>query len=256
MADVDVPVIGDVDSRWLYAAGALVAGVAGYAYLTRGRLGTMDTGDVAFGEAGEVYDAHGNLIGQPGSTPDYVPPTVVDSNVDVDDRGPQPTTNAEWARLARDELVAFGADGPTVTAALGRFLDRKSLTAIEAGLVREAIAVAGYPPQGGPWTVVESTVTPPPAAGLLAPPATFRALGPVRWSGSTPIYRLTWSPVQGARDYHLVHVGGSGNFVSGTAIDNKGSSPGRVDRWRVAARDSAGRIGSYRDLSFTAAKRK
>lgn len=204
MTELDVPVIGNVPEKWVYAGGAVVAGVVGYAYLTRNKRGTLDADEQLIGEAGEVYDAYGNLIGQPGSTPGYVPPTVVDSNVDVDDREGV-TTNDEWGRLARDELVAYGANAGAVTAALGKFLTRQPLTAVDAALVRQAIVVAGYPPQGGPWNVVEPTTTPPDSIELPAPVVT---------AGNITAQSVTfnWTRVPGAKSY-IVGVEKAGAII-------------------------------------------
>jgi hypothetical protein len=159
------------------------------------------------------------------------------------------TTNAEWSQFATDRLASLGYDPLAVGDALGKFLDRKPLNPTEANLARAAIAQAGEPPVGRPWPVL--TESAPASVGLGAPTG-FKAML-IGWRGSTPIYRLTWNPVQGAKDYHLVHVGGSSGFLANTVVDNQGSAPGKVDKWRVAARNPAGVIGPYADLAFTAA---
>lgn len=219
MADVNLPVIGDVPDTYVWAGGALVAGIVGYAYVTRNKRGTLDAGDELIGPEGEVYDAYGNLIGQPGSTPGYVPPTVTNSNRDVDDREGV-RTNGEWTIKARDEMVAFGANGSAVTAALGKFFARQPLTAIEADLVRQAIAVAGQPPEGGPWTVIEPTVTPP--GELAAPTVTAGNLTPTSAT-------FNWTRPQNAVKFIV------GREVGGVVVDERDVGNTAIFGWTGAA---------------------
>jgi hypothetical protein len=251
MSEVDVPIVGNVDDKWLYVGGALVAGIVGYAYFTRGKRGTLDAnaGDVAFGEQGEVYDAYGNLIGQPGGTPGYVPPNIINSTMDVDDRE-SPTTNAEWGRLARDELSLGGADPQAVTSAIGRFLARQPLSAVDAGLVREAIAVAGYPPEGGPWNVIEAAA-PPPALPTPLPAAVtgFHAVGR---SDATHVL-LAWNPVPGATGYMIQYMGPGGLGPEWPEASNRHNAylaPGSYS-YAVWAVNSAG-AGPKTNLHFSA----
>lgn len=60
----------------------------------------------------------------------------------------QATTNAQWTQAALSALTAQGYNGTTVLAALGLFLTGGHLTADQESIVRAAVAVEGYPPQG------------------------------------------------------------------------------------------------------------
>jgi hypothetical protein len=77
----------------------------------------------------------------------------------------------------------------------------------------------------------------------------------LRWNGNTPIYRISWNPVSGAKDYHWQHGGGSQGFMTAVSFDNQGSAPGKVDTWHIAARGVDNKIGPRATLNFTAASK-
>jgi hypothetical protein len=90
--------------------------------------------------AGGLYDPNTGQYIYPGTgTP---PPTVPTATI---------TTNAEWAQNAETYLTAnAGVDMATLSAALGKYLTARQLTAAEQSLADQAIAFAGYPPVSGP----------------------------------------------------------------------------------------------------------
>jgi hypothetical protein len=90
--------------------------------------------------AGGLYDPNTGQYIYPGTgTP---APTVPTATI---------TTNAEWAQSAESYLTASaGVDMATLSAALGKYLTARQLTAAEQSLADQAIAFAGYPPVSGP----------------------------------------------------------------------------------------------------------
>lgn len=73
-----------------------------------------------------------------------------------------PVTNADWTNTAVQLLTAQGWDGPTVTTALGKYLNHAALTDAEVIIVQAALAVAGNPPVGSFGLVRVSNPNPPP----------------------------------------------------------------------------------------------
>jgi hypothetical protein len=133
----------------LYIAGAGAAGFVGYAWFTRGR----STGETPLPE-----------------TPDPVPEPEDDPGFDVIGGGGPPGTNAAWSELALERLINIGLNGPAVSAAIGKFLQRLPLNSVEADLVRQAIRAAGYPPENGPWVIIPETPGTPKPPPVKPPP--------------------------------------------------------------------------------------
>jgi hypothetical protein len=224
-----------VSKKVLYGGGAVALGVVGYAWYTSSMGGT------ATAEPEEEI-------------PEAVPPPTDEPGFDVVGGGPPPTTNADWNAKAIQSLLNIGYDAVAAQAAIGKFLQRRSLTPTEAALVEAAIAAAGYPPENPPWVIIRDQpgqVVPP--ASLPAPTGLRATL--LRWNGNTPIYRIQWNAVSGAKDYHWQHGNGSSGFMSGISFDNNGSAPGKVDTWHIAARGVDNKIGPRATLNFTAASK-
>jgi hypothetical protein len=222
----------------VYVAAAGTAGILGWAWWTRARE------DFAADEAQREIDE---------SLPGPVEPPTDTPGFGVIGATP-PKTNAEWNNFAITQLMNIGIDAVAAQAAIGKFLQRRHLTPAEAALVEQAIAAAGYPPENAPWVILRETpgtVVPP--AGLPAPTG-LRAIF-LRWNGNTPIYRIAWNPVSGAKDYHWQHGAGSQGFMAGVSFDNQGSAPGKVDTWHIAARGVDNKIGPRATLTFTAASK-
>lgn len=235
-ATVELPAVGKVDQRWVIAGGALVAGLVGYAWWTRsGETGTegeiigYDSEGNAIYAGGEgAYDALGFPL-QPGSTPDYRPPTIVDSNY----TGEAPDaidTNAEWTQAAINVLTSYGASPVAVSSALGKYLDRRPLNSVEMDLVRQAIAAAGPPPVGGPYQLIEEQ------AGAATGPPDVTGL---RASGTT----ISWNNATGAAGWEIRRDGyATPTRVSSPTYQAKPPGPGTWT-YRVRAFNTANQFG-------------
>jgi hypothetical protein len=165
MADqVRLPGIGEVDRRWLYAGGALVAGIVGYAWWQRSR-GTAPA------EAGPAIDPLTGLPVDPQTgTGGYVNPRPVQSVID----GTNPDeirTNVQWTQAVTDKLTLLGSwDAGFIATTLGKYLANQPLNPDEQALVRTAWAYAGKPPEGPAQFVPAPTGgggnnNPPPGGG-------------------------------------------------------------------------------------------
>jgi hypothetical protein len=221
---------------YLYIGAAAVAGIVGYAWWTKG-------GGFGEEEPAPMFDEFGNPIA--GPSPLATPPTVLDSNLDVDDRTGF-VTNADWSQFAISHLQGLGLDAPTVASAIGKFLQRKPLSVLEADMVGQAVAVAGWPPEERPWTIIPVTGGDTIAVGLTAP-ANFVA------TGGVGVAHLSWSPVTGAVSYesrikNMAWVN-RGNVTSHTVpfpVGAKGSYT-----FEVRAVNSAGSQGPVSSASAT-----
>lgn len=60
-----------------------------------------------------------------------------------------PTTNAQWAQAAINQLESEGYNAQTVSAALGAYELGQTVSASDVSIVQAAIGVEGYPPQSG-----------------------------------------------------------------------------------------------------------
>jgi len=240
-ATVTLPVIGKVPTTYVWVAGAGAAGVLGYAWWTRGLAEAEDTGVDE-----TAYDAYGYPL-EPGGTPDYRPPTVVDSNVDVDEtQGYQ--NNAEWFDAAVDRLTTnFGvSDVATAAAALGRYLDRQRLSVAQAAMVSYVVNAIGQPPEGRPYQILPE----------LGPPAAVALPAPVGLSGQGTPTHITWSwqPVTGATGYDVELVEGISTVTERATITATSWTPrktlqlNRPYRINVWARNSAGQRGARATL--------
>jgi len=197
---VKVPVLGNVKKPWLYAGGAAVAGIVGYAWWTKGAI-VEDTGFAVELPATE-----------------FTPPTVVDSGISVGNTTPTPgiaENNVEWANMAREQAAGLGFSIGVTASALTKYLGKVSLTPTEASLIRGVVAILGQPPQNGPYTITESGPEPPPTHD----PGT-KVTG-LRWEfggRNSPGYWdlpesyrgvVAWTPVVGATGYRVRALSGT-----------------------------------------------
>lgn len=150
-----VPVFGqNIPKTYLYAGGAAVIGIVGYAWWTQGRETEdfLTEEDITSGALDVVGDERLPMDADTPSGPFGIPPA----------------TNAEWTQTALERMQALGIGGGDLSAAssaIGKFLARQPLSKVEADLVRQAIAHAGFPPQNGPWVIIEATKPPPSGGG-------------------------------------------------------------------------------------------
>jgi hypothetical protein len=147
--------------------------------------------------------------------------------------------NAEWANRAVELLGDAGYDQMTVSAALGEFLDRKALDKTEAAIARAALARAGQPPEGRPWSVIEEAAT---GTGTLPAPTNLRG-----WDTTTSTQiGMQWDAVPGAAHYRIYRTD-LGTEPIGDSFDTKfwakGLSPNKSYSFYVRAIGSTGKAG-------------
>jgi hypothetical protein len=198
-AVVKIPVVGKVDQRLVYAGGAAVVGIVGYAYLSG---------------AGRDEPA---LVGVPET--DFEPPTVVDSNIGgggLDEPTPGlPQTNVEWLTMARETGAALGFSQTLLDAALPKYLGKQPISPTEAAAVAAIIAILGSPPSGSFPLIPTLPPTPPPhEPPTTTPKAKPGAIRSLRAAAVTRT-RIDW---QWARDPNATHykvlvIIGPGNKV-------------------------------------------
>ena len=156
MAQTELPVIGSVDRRWIYAAGFAVGGAVIWAYWRSSRAATpvLEEGDVAAEDLAYTPSAFEGARIPGGSTV-------------VDESQPVPFTNADWSQRLLDMLESTGYQRGFIADTLGKYLSGSLLTVVEATLVRTAWALLGKPPQTPDLPIlVAPTDQTPPASGV------------------------------------------------------------------------------------------
>jgi hypothetical protein len=139
-ADVDVPGIGNVKKQYVYAGGALVVGIAGYAWFKQ--RGSSSTAAPVL-NPNDVVPATG-----------FNPAPTGDATQTVDGTAGLITTNAQWTQKATEMMAQYGFDPILASTALGKYLTRTGLSPSEIEVVQRAIGLLGYPPVGGPWAII------------------------------------------------------------------------------------------------------
>lgn len=156
-----LPGVGQVQTKYVWAGGAAVAGVVAYAWWHAGSSSNATPAVVD-----PLVDSAG-LTGDPAGSGGYVNPAPAGAVADPT-AGTAPTTNAEWSAAATDALERVGFDTAFIGSTLGKYLDRQPLTTAEGAAVRVAWAYVGRPP-GGSYPIVTAPAsangsTPPPPA--------------------------------------------------------------------------------------------
>jgi hypothetical protein len=247
---IKLPAIGTVRQEYVIVVGGGVAVIVGYKYWKARNAPADDT----FGTGVEPGPG---LI---ENTPGYMSsgPAGLYGSPDSGERTPGPgdfRNNSEWFQYAVDYLasrlgVAETAGGP----ALSKYLDRKQLTSTEISYVQQAVAAAGQPPVGGPYSVlpVSGTTNPPTAT---TPPGRVTNLSV---SASRTQIMAKWNhPTSGARairfrvEFYGGRPGGGTFVVSGyttTSTTQKSAGnlkPNHDYGVRVAAIGTDGQIGPW-----------
>lgn len=167
MKRVNVPGIGEVDSKWLWVGAAVVAAGVGWSYWrNQGSAGDgveiieegIDGAEVPVGD-----DGWGNRPGQTGDATGSYGQDIID-------------TVPEWTAEVVSKLATADWDTGFVYTTIGKWIAGEGLTDAEKALVRAAIAAAGQPP-GGPYplnTALPGGSNPPPPPPAEQP-ATARA---------------------------------------------------------------------------------
>ncbi len=201
MADeIEVPAVGRVPKKWAYAGGALVLGIAGYAWWQYSRNRAAAAAEDPLAIEPEQPDTGGA----------YTNPRPVNST--VDGTGGAIATNSQWSDKVTEKLGQLGYDSAFLSAAIGAYLSRQQLTADQGDLIRTAWAYVGKPPEGPETFTLKGSSTgdtnPPPSGGgdgQLAAPTGLRQGDPSQWQNAA---RLDWNAVPGAVGYVLTEVTG------------------------------------------------
>lgn len=213
---IKVPGVGPVKPVYVYAGVGVIGGIVIYAYWRRGQAGAevaatdttgtdttgTDTGTETAADPGYDYSlgAGGYDYGTGTSYPVYQYPstgsTIVSST---------PTTNAEWAQAAKEELENEGVDSGQASGAIGNYLARLCLSSTQADLVRRAAAMVGNPPQGT-FNITTCPGAPPAGGGTGSGPT-----GPFGHITVSSIGRttavITWPAVAHADSYTVYKNG-------------------------------------------------
>lgn len=239
---VDVPAVGRVDKRYVYAGMALVAGIVGYAWWVRSRQASAATADPLAIEPE-----------QPQTGGAYSNPRPVTSTVDGTDPGAI-TTNTQWSARVTEKLGQLGYDSAFLSATIGAYLARQQLTADQGELIRTAWAYAGKPPEGPDTFTLKGTSTggggtTPDPTGKLPAPAGFRQGDNAQWTFAA---RLDWNEVPGAAGYRIEEVTGTAAGWTAPLDVGQVNATMKYDlvhngsyHVRIAAKDAGGQLGAW-----------
>ena len=223
----NVPGLGKVKKAYIYVpAGIAGAYVAGRWYQASRAAEDAPAGSDGLYTSDDLSEYGLSTTGGVGTVTGNTGNTVTDATgTDVID------SNAEWTQKAVELLGNAGYDSAVVYGALGEFLARRSLDKTEATIARAALAAAGQPPTGGPYSVIEAATQAP--AELKAP------TGLKATEVTTTSVTLAWNPVEGAGYYRAYRSGASTN-VGATDAGNHfvtitGLSPNTEYSFQVAA---------------------
>lgn len=210
---------------------AVVVAGGGYVAWRWWQARSAPAGPPVTGDVGAPVDASG-IIGAPGGGGNVQYAGTTQDNTDQN----KINTNEQWSAVAVERLSATGGfNAASVYTALGDFLARRPLTQAEQNIVRAAIAAAGQPPVGGPYSIIEQV-----GPVTLTAPTGLKAAA----VGKTSV-DLTFSPVTGAAFYYL-YRGGVKDNVSGsrdTKMTASGLKPGTSYSFQVAAAATTGKLG-------------
>jgi hypothetical protein len=161
------------------------------------------------------------------------------------------TTNAEWTQAALSALEAQGVAGTTALAAIGMYLAGQPVSAANAQIVQQAIALEGYPPQQGPNgypPAIQQQQSTGQGGGTGTTPATSKApkaaTGLRVTSASKNSISYTWTGVPGSQFYdtYATYQGQRIGYQRITTAKRtiSGLSPNRTYTLHVIAGNSVG----------------
>lgn len=225
--DVDVPKLGKVNKKWVWAAVAVAGGYVAWKWYSANNEGVSITTPAV----GEDLPTGGAGMGPVSGNVQYAG-TVTDAT-DPD----RINTNAQWSQRAAELLGNAGYDTTRVYAALGDYLANAPLTTEEQSIVRAALAAVGRPPIGGPYTIREQV-------GKV----TLKAPSGVHVTTTTPTkVTLAWSPVAGASYYRAYRSDTAFNVGATDARNHSitvgGLKPNTTYRFAIAADTTTGKPG-------------
>ena len=156
-ATVNVPGVGQVQRRYIFIGGAVVAVIVGGAWIIH--LRRKGSGEI-------TYDpATGSVTGSGGYQNPV--PNGPDSSVPVE-TVPVIDTNAEWGTAAVEALTSAGWDRQFAAIAIGKYLSSTPVTKDEELAVRAAWGMLGRPPVD--VQIILQTTGSTPGSGPPAPP--------------------------------------------------------------------------------------
>jgi hypothetical protein len=239
-----LPGVGKVKTGYVLIGGALVAGIAGYAWWKHQQAAADPTVDSADG--GLYADTR---TGSELPTDGYTNPAPNADGVSGTDIGGDsvfhaPNTDQEWAQQAIERLSWY--EPSYVSAITGKYLARQPLTATEADVIREAWAQIGHPPSNQLIITASTgtgTTTPPATTPTMKAPTGLRAT-----KVSSTAVDLDWTPVSGAKGYKiLVNGNQNGNAVlysAGAARYLKSNTSYTIGVAGIFAGDKVGPVAS------------
>jgi hypothetical protein len=152
MADtVTIPGVGPTSKQTVIVAGAVGAGILGYAWYRRRKSSSL----TAVGNVNDLIGATA-YTGAPnaaGATGDSSVPGGTLPKTSI-------ATNADWSQAVIAFLASNGNFDPGALAtALGKYLGRDAagLTDAEVSMVQAARAAFGDPPIGGPYAIIHAS---------------------------------------------------------------------------------------------------
>lgn len=231
---VEVPKVGPVKKPVLFGIVGAGAAVVGWRYYKARQAAAADTTaaatDGTFGDPGTIPAVAGAYTGQDVGLPDTTPPAS-------SDYGFTGTTNSMWSQYVATQLSNSGQYGyATVLTDCGLYLLGRPLTTAQQQVIQAAIAVAGYPPEGGSHPILpggDAPITVAPA-GLAASSVTSTTA------------TLTWHAVSGATHYRIYRKD-TGKETVGESNDAtwqaRGLEPGHSYQFQVAAVPASGKSG-------------
>lgn len=229
---VDVPAVGRVKKAYIFVP----AGIAAAYVAWRWYVASQESEEEPAGADG-LYSS-GDLSEYGLSTTGGATNVTGNSNTSTDGTNPNAIDdNAEWTNKVLERLGNQGYDGQVVAAALGEFLARRSLDPSEATIARTALAVAGQPPVGGPYSVIEAATT---GTATLAAPTGLKVT-----KVGTDYVNLAWTTVAGATEY-AVYRSDTGSMTvraGGGSVTVYGLKPYTAYSFQVAAVGSGGKVG-------------
>lgn len=232
---VDVPKMGRVKKAYVMVPVGLAGAYVAYRWYQASRASGEDapagsdglyTSDDLSEYGLSTTGGATNVTGNNGSqSTDGTNPNAIDDN-------------AEWTQRAVELLGNAGYDAQVVYGALGEFLARRALDKAEATIARAALAAAGQPPIGGPFSVIEEATTG--GTGTPAAPANLRA-----WGAHSPTtVGIQWDPVPGAMGYRIYRdLGENVGHSIDTKFSVRGLHPDKAYTLTVAAMSSTGKTG-------------
>ena len=232
----ELPGLGQVDKKWVYAGLAVVAGIVGYAWIKNRQSSSA--------AAVPVVDTTTGTVGGAGG---FVNPAPVFTAPSTSTAPSPPTTNTDWVNRVTNDLSNQGYDPQFVGTTLGLYLSHQPLTSDQASLVRTAWAYEGYPPENPGLAIVTGGSTTG-GAGTPAPPSGFSAR-----ATSKSTVDVWWTPESGVTNYTVQRMdatpgggqlfSGSWNTVAtttGAAVTVSGLQPNTNYQFRVYATNGSG----------------